>query len=80
MKFIFEWEKAFTSERSEVKVKSFFHEKIYLISSNQRVIYFILHRYEGFENKKKLDEKQRNDVSDFFTSEGIKNISLVSRM
>ena len=30
--------------------------------------------------KKKLDEKQRNDISDIFTSEDMENISLVSRM
>ena len=29
---------------------------------------------------KKLDKKQRNDVSDIFTSEDMENISLVSRM
>ena len=29
---------------------------------------------------KKLDEKQRNDVSDIFTSEDMEKISLVSRM
>ena len=28
---------------------------------------------------KKLDEKQRNDISDIFTSEDIENMSLVSR-
>ena len=27
-----------------------------------------------------LDEKQRNDVSDIFTSDDMENISLVSRM
>ena len=53
MKFIFEWKKYFTSERSK-RVKSFFHEKINFICSSQRVIFFILHRYECFENKKKL--------------------------
>ena len=30
--------------------------------------------------KKKLDEKQRNDVSDIFTGEDMENILLVSRM
>ena len=30
--------------------------------------------------KKKLDEKQRNDVIYIFTSEDMKNILLVSRM
>ena len=29
---------------------------------------------------KKLDEKQRNNVSDIFASEDIENMSLVSRM
>ena len=52
MKFIFEWKKYFTSERSEL-VKSFFREKINFICSNQRVFFFLLHRYECFENKKK---------------------------
>ena len=32
------------------------------------------------KTKKKLDEKQRNDVSDIFTCEDMENISLVSRM
>ena len=82
MKFIFERKKYFTSERSE-RVKSFFHVKINFISSSQRVIFFLLHRYECFENKKngqKAKEKQRNDVSYIFTSEDMENISLVSRM
>ena len=30
--------------------------------------------------KKKIDEKQRNDVSDIFTSEDMENISLVPLM
>ena len=45
----------------------FFHEKMNFISSSQRVIFFLLHRYECFENKKKwtkTKEKQRNDVSE----------------
>ena len=46
--------KYFASERSE-RVKSFFHSKINFICSSQRVI-FLLHRYECFENKAKLDE------------------------
>ena len=33
-----------------------------------------------FRKLKKLDEKQRNDVSDVFTSEDMENRSLVSRM
>ena len=41
--------------------KSFFHKKINFICSNQRVIFFLLHRYECFENKKKLDKKQRKN-------------------
>ena len=40
-----------------LRVKVFFHEKINFISSSQHVIFFILHRYECFENKK-IDEKQ----------------------
>ena len=48
-----------TSERSE-RVKFFFHENINFISSSQQVIFFLLHRYECFENKK-MDEKQRKN-------------------
>ena len=73
------WKKYFASECSE-RVKSFFQEKINFICSNQRVIFFLLRRYECFENKKKIIEKQRNDVSDIFTSEDMENISFVSRM
>ena len=58
MKFIFEWKKYFTSERSE-RVKSFFHKKINFISSNHRVIFFLLHRYQCFENKKKTRPKTK---------------------
>ena len=60
MKFIFEWKKYFKSEHSE-RVKYFFHDKINLICSCQRVIIFLLQRYECFEKKKKkkLDKKQR---------------------
>ena len=50
MKFIFEWKKYLTSERTSVS-------KI-----------------------KKIKEKQRNDVSDIFSSEDMENMSLVSRM
>ena len=52
MKFIFEWKKYFVSEHSE-RVIFFFHEKINFICSNKRVIFFLLHRYECFENNKK---------------------------
>ena len=58
-------------------MKSFFHKKINFICSNQRVILFLLHRYECFENKKtrrKTKEKQRNDISDIFTSENIPDL------
>ena len=79
MKFIFEWKKYFTSEHSE-RAKSFFHKKINFISSCHRVIFLLLDRYECFENFEKMDEKQRNDVSDIFTCEDMENISLVSRM
>ena len=79
MKFIFEWKKYFTSEHSEL-MKSFFHEKINFICSNQCVIFFLLHRYEFSEKKKKLDEKQRNNVSDIFTSEDMEYTSVVSQM
>ena len=65
-------------------VKSFFHKKINFMSSNQRVIFFLLNRYECFENKKKTrqktKEKQRNDIRDIFTSEDMENMSLVSQM
>ena len=37
----------------------FFHEKINFICSSQRVIFFLLHRYECFKNKTKLD---KNDL------------------
>ena len=47
---------------SEIAVKSFFHEKINFICSNHRVSFFLLHRYECFENKnKKLDKKKRKN-------------------
>ena len=41
MKFIFEWKKDFTSERSE---------KINFTCSSQHVTFFLLHNYECFEN------------------------------
>ena len=77
MKFIFEWKKYFSSERSE-RVKYFFHEKKNFICSIQNVIFFLLHRYECFGEKKTkmisksvfiLREKQRNEVGDIFTTE-----------
>ena len=78
MKFMFEWKKYITSKCNE-RVKSFFHEKINFTCSSQRAIFFLLHRYECFENKKKTrrktKEKQRNDVSDIFTSEDMKNVT-----
>ena len=53
IKFIFSWKKdLFAALTHEI----FFHEKINFICSNQRVISFLLHRYECFENKTKLDE------------------------
>ena len=51
MKFIFEWQKYLTSEHSEWE-KSFFHEKINFICSNQHVIFFLLNKYECFKNLK----------------------------
>ena len=61
--------------------KIFFRKKIN-IRSSQLVIFFLLHRYEcrryGCFNVQ--CPKQRNDVSDIFTSEDMENISLVSRM
>ena len=81
MKIIFKWKKYFTSERSK-QVKFYFREKINFIRSNQRVIFFLLHRY--VIKFKKIDEKerkkQRNDISDIFTSEDMENMSFVSRM
>ena len=54
MKFIFEWKIDFTrSLRSLVQIN--------FICSNQRTIFFLLHRYECFENYKKRDEKQRKN-------------------
>ena len=80
MKFIFEWKKYFTSERSE-RMKSFFLEKINFICLSQQVIFFLLHRYVCFKKKKetrqKIKEKQRNDVSDIFTSEDMENTSRI---
>ena len=64
--------KQFTSGRSK-QVKFFFLEKINFICSNQHVIFFLLRRYECFENKKDY-------VSGIFTCEDMENISLVSRM
>ena len=62
----------------------FFHEKINFICSSQHEIFFTLHGYECFENKTRAEmsaqEKQKNDVSDIFTSEDMKNMSLISRM
>ena len=56
--------KYFTSKRSE-QVKYFFHEKVNFICSNQRVISFLLHIDMSVSKiKQKLDEKQRNDVSE----------------
>ena len=62
----------------------FFHEKINFLSSSQRVILFLLHRYECFENKEKwtknkgkTKEKQRNDISNIFTSEDMENQRLI---
>ena len=67
MKFIFEWK------------NFFFHEKINFISSSQRVIFFLLHRYECFENKKKMAAKQRKNKG-MTSAEDMENMSLVSRM
>ena len=71
MKFIFEWKKYFTRERSEDKLRMF-----------KPTCNFLLHRYECFEKKtrRKTKDKQRNYVSDIFTSEDMENISLASRM
>ena len=75
MKFIFSWKKDFTCLLHSL-VKTFFHQKINLISSNQRVNFFLLHKNECCENKKKIDKKQRKNVSNIFTSEDMENISL----
>ena len=74
MKFVFKWKKLCSL------MTCFFHKKINFICSSQHVI-FLLHRYECFEKKKqKTKKKQKNDVSDIFTSEDMENISLVTRM
>ena len=75
MNVIFEWKKYITSERSE-QVKSFFQEKINFICLSQCVIFFLWHRYECFENNKNRG-KQRNDVSDIFTSEDMENVTSI---
>ena len=53
-----------------------------LICSSQRVILFLLHKYEclKIKKKRKTKEKQKNDVSNIFTSEDMENMSLVSQM
>ena len=62
------------------RMKFIFEWKKYFTSER---IFFLLHSYECFENKKKTrrktKEKQRNDVSDIFTSEDMENSPLVSR-
>ena len=80
MKFIFKWKKYYTTNRSK-RVKSFFHEKINFICLSQRVIFI----YYIDMSVSKITfilqcPKQRNDVSDIFTSEDMENMSLVSRM
>ena len=66
------------------KCKKYFKILINFICSSQRVIFFLLYRYECFKNikktRRKAKEKQRNDISDIFTSEDMENMSLVSRM
>ena len=76
----------FTVARTyEVYLQIFFprEDKNLMTCSNQRIIFFLLHRYECSENKKtrqKTKEKQKNGVSDIFTSDDIENISLASWM
>ena len=61
-------------------MKFIFEWKNYFTSEHsERVIFYYL-GMSVWKIKKNLDEKQRNDVSDIFTSEDIENISLVSRM
>ena len=48
-------------------------------SSSQSVIFVLLHRYKCFKNNKKIDEKQRNDISDIFTSENMENMLFFSK-
>ena len=74
MNFIFEWKKYFIRS-SRSLVKSFFHEKINFRCSSQRVIFFLLKK-----TRRKTKEKQKNCVSDIFTSEDMENMLLVSRM
>ena len=65
-------------------VKIFFHSKIYFMCLRHRLIFFLLHRHECFEDEKKTrrktKEKQRNEVSDIFISWDMENMWLVSRM
>ena len=77
----FMWKKYYMSERSK-RVKYFFHGKIYFISSNQRVIFFLLHTDMSVSKITLILQcpKQRNDICDIFTSEDMENMSLASRM
>ena len=62
------------SERSK-RVKSFFHEKINFIYVQANVLFSFYCIYINvLKIKKKLDEKQRNDVSEIFASENIENM------
>ena len=78
MNFIFERKKYFTRSLRSL-MQSFFHEKINFVCSNQCVILFYYIDMSVSKIKKQLDEKQRNDDSDIFTSEDMENM-LVSRM
>ena len=67
-----------------VLVKTSFHENINFISSNQRVIFFLLHKYECFENKRKNWSNNKGKKKEwrqrYLHNEDMENISLVSRM
>ena len=51
-----------------LRVKPFFHDKKNFVSSNQRVVSLYYIDMRSLSKIKKKDEKQRNDVSDIFTS------------
>ena len=60
-------------------IKFIFEWKKYIRSESSKQVKSFFHEKINFI-KKKLDEKQRNDVSDIFTSDDMENNSLASRM
>ena len=64
------------------RMKSFFpqDDKLHTsVCSSQQVIFFLLDKYMKITPILQCP-KQRNDISDIFTSEDMENISLLSRM